>query len=107
MNTRTSPIHRPKCVSEQSETEDKMLAECGGAENTSVSLLRPPTQCAMWEADAERLVYFSPWICELFSSLFLPRPGWLIHTPAGNKATLLHNPEPQVKANISLSIHCG
>lgn len=57
-----------------------MLAECGGAASTSVCLLRPPTRCAVWEADAQHLVYFSPWVCEAFSSPFPPRTEWLTHT---------------------------
>lgn len=51
----------------------EMLDECGGAESTSVCLLCPPTQCAVWEADTQHLVYFSAWICEVFSSPFPPR----------------------------------
>lgn len=58
----------------------EMLDECGGAESTSVCLLCPPTQCAVWEADTQHLVYFNPWICEVLSSPFTPRTEWLTHT---------------------------
>lgn len=83
-----------------------MLDERGGAECTSVSLLCPPTQCAMWGADAERLVYFRPWICELFSSSCSLQDQSdsstlvLNMTPAGNKARLLQKSDPQVEAAV-------
>lgn len=93
-----SLIRRPKCLS--AENGDKMLDECGGAVSTSVCLLRPPTQCAQWEADAEHLVYFSPWICEVFSSLFPSQDqsdsSVLAHnlTPAGSSSG------PSVEATV-------